>query len=798
MIELIRDRSINSKLMIILMFSVIFSMLLVGLCLVVLEVAEFKRNALDDFQIMAQGIATRSNAALTFDDVQLARENLSILSSVPSVQAACIYNDKGAIFSQLDQMPGVPACPLIVEASLAGFHGLNLVVVEPINLDGAVIGSIYIHADLQAEFWLKLKFIGTLVLVLLVSATVSFLMAKPLLKLISTPIDALVDTVRQMTFAKDFSLRATKINDDELGVLVDAFNRLMVKVEQQNLALTQSKDLYLALYDDNPTIIFNAEQNGHILSVNLTGANQLGFQVSELQKHSIYDFVYSEDLAAMRKFIERCIDIPTQVHHHEIRKVCGDGQIILVRETARVIENENQQLGLLIVCEDITETQVLNEKIAYQASHDVLTGLANRRQFEDVVNQIALKAQVDESEHALCYLDIDQFKVVNDTFGHLAGDELIKQLSELLRKHLRREDMIARLGGDEFGVLILHCSFEFAMKACENLRQVISDFHFLWENNISTVTASIGIVAINSKSSQAIELFKEVDAACYAAKDRGRNRVHVFSPDDTDLAMRQGEMQWVRKIQQGLEQNRFRLFGQPIVDCAGEGGLHFETLIRYCDEKDRIIPPGAFLPAAERYNLSPLVDRWVISQLFAWLAERPEFLDELALCSINLSGLSISDESMLEFIFREFEKWDIPTHKICFEVTETAAIANLSYAIKFINSLKELGCLFSLDDFGSGLSSFAYLKNLPVDFLKIDGLFVKEILNDKVDLAMVKSINEVGHVLGKKTIAEFVENKEIFDLLKELGVDFAQGYGIGKPMPLDKLETMMPLLGEFS
>jgi EAL domain-containing protein (putative c-di-GMP-specific phosphodiesterase class I) len=330
------------------------------------------------------------------------------------------------------------------------------------------------------------------------------------------------------------------------------------------------------------------------------------------------------------------------------------------------------------------------------------------------------------------------------------------------------------------------------------LRDLVKDFRFAWENRSFTIGVSIGISAINCSSGNAVDLLKEADAACYAAKDNGRNRVHVFRPDDEELALRQGEMQWVEKIQLGLEQNRFCLYGQLIVPIGkDEHGLHFETLVRYQDPSGHIIPPGAFLPAAERYNLAPALDRWVISHLFEWIATKPGFLDQLSLCSVNLSGLSMTDETMLAFISAQFSKWAIPAHKICFEITETAAIANLSHATGFIRQLKERGCLFSLDDFGSGLSSFAYLKNLPVEYLKIDGLFVKDILDDKVDLAMVKSINEVGHVMGKKTIAEFVENEQIFNLLNELGVDYAQGYGIGKPVPLDLLKSVKPFSGNL-
>jgi diguanylate cyclase (GGDEF)-like protein len=453
------------------------------------------------------------------------------------------------------------------------------------------------------------------------------------------------------------------------------------------------------------------------------------------------------------------------------------------------MENENQQTNILLVCENVTETRRLAEKIAYQASHDALTNLANRSEFDLYINRSLESAHNDGAEHALCYLDLDQFKVVNDTSGHIAGDELLKQLGALLRKHIRKEDLLARLGGDEFGILMHNCSLDHAFSACEKIRNVIRDFNFAWEDRCFNVGVSIGVSAIASTSGNSGELLKEADAACCAAKDKGRNRVHVFRPDDEDLAQRHGEMQWVEKIHQGLNENRFSLYGQIIIPVSGdEEGLHFETLIRYQDSKGNIIPPGAFLPAAERYNQAPALDRWVIETLFSWMAKQPDFVNDLKLCSINLSGLSFSDETMLKFITKQFNRWFIPPEKVCFEITETAAIANLSDAATFIQALKKHGCRFSLDDFGSGLSSFAYLKNLPVDYIKIDGQFVKDILEDKVDLAMVRSINEVGHVMQKKTVAEFVENKDILAVLNQLGVDYAQGYGIGKPVPLAELK----------
>jgi diguanylate cyclase (GGDEF)-like protein/PAS domain S-box-containing protein len=791
MIRLLRNLSIKKKLLSIQLYSSISGLFLVALILLFFEISEFKQNTQDDISTMAELIGNRSTAALMFDDIGLAKENLATLAQLPIFHSACLYDKHGQVFASIMQPShhtGKP-CPVEDEQQRTFYDGTFLYVYEPIILDSEAIGAVYIHVDLISTFLRKLRYLGLLFTVLFITTVVTFLLTTPLLRVISVPLEKLLKTVNKITEEKDYSRRAIKQNNDELGKLVDGFNDMLTTVEHQNRALVAAKDHYLALYDDNPTMVFDLLVDGSILSVNKFGAKQLDLSSEELQNRSVFDFVHPFDQPAAKILFDSCIAESQKVHKCELRMVCRDGRIIWVRETARLIINENQQYNFLLVCEDITENRVLSEKIAYQASHDALTGLVNRNEFDSILQQAVEEAQRDEVEHALCYLDLDQFKIVNDTSGHLAGDELLRQLGDILRQQIRKGDSLARLGGDEFGVLMSHCSLDEAFHACEKLRNVIRDFQFAWEDRSFSVGVSIGIASINITSGNAVELLKEADAACYAAKEHGRNRVHVFRPDDEELAARQGEMQWVEKIQLGIDENRFVLYGQLIVPIVEDGlGRHFETLIRYKDNEGNPVPPGAFLPAAERYNLAPALDKWVINHMFEWLAECPVFLKKLSKCSINLSGLSLSDESMLGFITEKFKYYAIPTNKICFEITETAAIGNLTHAIKFIDQLRGLGCSFSLDDFGSGLSSFAYLKNLPVDYLKIDGLFVKDILDDQVDLAMVRSINEVGHVMGKKTIAEFVENKQIFDLLNELGVDYAQGYGIAKPVPLEQLK----------
>jgi diguanylate cyclase (GGDEF)-like protein/PAS domain S-box-containing protein len=744
---------------------------------------------------LATVIGNRSTAALAFGDPEMAKENLGALGIQPSVQMACVYNKQGQLFAHFsNEMTNSSwVCPPSAQNESSHFENSMLWVVMPIINKGDTEGAILIHADFKKAYWRKIQFTLVVYLVLACGSVIAFFLTAPLIKLIALPVKKLVTTVKAISDSQNYALRAEKLHNDELGVLVDAFNGLIERVENQNMALTLAKDRYLALYDDNPTMIFNLTEAGMVLSANLTGASHLGVSVEELEDCCILDFIHPSDLSIMHELIARCFASPAVVHKQELRQVCHNGRIIWVRATARLVAYDKQQNSLLLVCEDVTEAYNLSQQIAYQASHDALTGLANRSEFDKAIKAAIALAHNDNSEHALCYLDLDQFKIVNDTSGHLAGDELLRQLGDLLKKHLRRNDFIARLGGDEFGVLMYQCGVDEAIKASEKIRDAVRDFHFSWEGKRFTVGVSIGIASIKDTSGNAVNLLKEADAACYAAKDKGRNRVHVFRPDDKELALRHGEMQWVQRIEQGLEQDLFCLYGQPITSIAQrDEKLHFETLVRYRDAKGGIIPPGAFLPAAERYNLAPLMDRWVIRHLFEWVAKTPGFFDHLELCSVNLSGLSLSDETLFNYILEQFALWQIPTNKICFEITETAAIANLTNATRFIHQLRDKGCLFSLDDFGSGLSSFAYLKNLPVDFLKIDGLFVKDILEDKIDLAMVKSINDVGHMMGKKTIAEFVENEKIFNLLRELGVDYAQGYGIGKPVPLNELTLINP------
>jgi len=478
------------------------------------------------------------------------------------------------------------------------------------------------------------------------------------------------------------------------------------------------------------------------------------------------------------------------VHVHENAVLVSQGgERLYVELSASPLKGQSgKMVGIVVVFHNTTERRSLMRKLSHHATHDALTHLINRFEFENRLNQALDSARNDNTQHVLCYLDLDQFKIVNDTSGHSAGDEMLRQVAKLLSQQFRSGDTLARLGGDEFGLLLERCPMNKAMALLEKARAAIKDFRFTTKERSFTVGVSIGVVQIRSNSGSSADVLTAVDQACYIAKDKGRDRIQIFEPDDQEASRRSGDVQWAKRLQHALDENRFVLFAQPIValDPANKHYRHYEILLRMKDKKGKIIAPGAFLPAAERYGMMPLVDRWVVRNAMETLATawQGRSLLPIHTVALNLSGGMLGDESFLDFIKDNLNEFSLSPSILCFEITETVAIANFTQAQTFIAELKDLGCRFSLDDFGSGFASFSYLKTLPVDYLKIDGSFVRHMDKDPVDHAMVDVINRIGQVMNLKTIAEFVENGEILDKLTALGVDFAQGYHLGKPRPL--------------
>ena len=491
--------------------------------------------------------------------------------------------------------------------------------------------------------------------------------------------------------------------------------------------------------------------------------------------------IHPDDLEGVQRAIEEAKRNRTHyASEHRILRA-GDGETRWLSAFGRfAYDQAGEAQRFLGIFHDITERREV-QALGHEATHDSLTGLVNRAELERRLERVLAGADTRDP-HALLFLDLDQFKLVNDTCGHAAGDALLRQLPAVLERPLRKRDTLARLGGDEFGVLLECCPEEHALRIAQQLVQAIQEFPFAWEDKRFTVGASIGLVAIPAGGDTLTEVMSAADRACYAAKDKGRNRVHVYAASDEELRQRRGEMQWIPRLHRALAEDRFRLYAQPVVALNDHGTEveYTEVLLRLADEQEGLLLPGVFIPAAERYQQMRAVDRWVVRTALSHLAARGDAVRY----GINISAQSLCDAGFLVFVLEQLDATGVVPGQVCFEITETAAITDLKHALGFMRALKERGCRFALDDFGSGFASFGYLKTLPVDYVKIDGHFVKDIPADPFDDAVVQAIQRIAKALGLRTVAESVESEAILERVKAIGIDFAQGYAIARPESL--------------
>jgi len=571
-----------------------------------------------------------------------------------------------------------------------------------------------------------------------------------------------------------------------IGVEGTTRDNTILKLAQE--ALSREKERLAVTLESIGDGVITTDVKGDIDYLNPVAEELTGWAASEAAGRPLMEvFVVREEgsRTSLPNPVQRCLVEQRTIHLAEnvsLRNRATQREYAIEVTASPIRDHSGRVIGAVLALHDVTVLRNMARQMAYQARHDPLTGLINRGEFELRLAQVLESARGGHTQHALCYLDLDQFKIVNDTCGHVAGDELLKQLTAQLQARVRETDTLARLGGDEFGILLEHCPIEEAAATAEALRQVVKRFRFAWQDKLFDVGASIGLVPITADSGSLVDVLSAADSACYIAKDQGRNRIHVYQPEDNALVQRRGEMQWVHRVNRALGEDRFRLLYQKVLPLTeGESDVYCEILVRMVDEQGQLVPPMAFIPAAERYQMMPELDRWVLSAALEAVRSNAPALADVTVCAVNLSGQSLCDEHFLSSVVELLDDANVDPDRICFEITETAAIANLARATRFINVLKGMGCRFALDDFGSGLSSFSHLKHLPVDFLKIDGGFVRDMVNDPVDAAVVETINRIGHVMGIRTIAESVENHDTLQSLRQLGVNFAQGSAIAEP-----------------
>ncbi|MBD2180109.1 EAL domain-containing protein [Aerosakkonema funiforme] len=626
----------------------------------------------------------------------------------------------------------------------------------------------------------------------------------------------------------------------ELEAANEKLAREIVERQQAEAALNEREALFRSIFEGASIGIEIIDMAGQTVARNSALEQMLGYGKNS-RSHFPKDEEIHQELVARKRDRYR-VDNPylfweRDRYQMEKRYLCKDGQLMWCHVTGYLVRDSegNPEFGIRMV-EDVTKHKQtlkqlqhyqerledmvgertaflakVNEQLSWEATHDALTGLINRREFEQRLEAAVLGARKQNQKHTLCYLDLDRFKIVNDTCGHAAGDELLRQLSAMLQTHVRQTDILARLGGDEFALLLYNCPLQQGLKVARSLKEAIQTFRFVWQDKTFSLGVSIGVVPLTDCQTYGHVVLQNVDkvlsaadAACYQAKNKGRNCVHIYKPNDEDLAQQRDQKQWIARINQAigendtdktqseysqtseLADNKFCLYYQPIVSVGSHRFVreYHEVLLRLVDEKGEVIPPMAFLPAAERYNLMPIIDRWVISTFLAKQARQGREMQHRSLYALNLSTASINDENFINFLYEQFSLHEILPETICFEITESVALSNFSQTNKLIRALKYLGCRVALDDFGSCISSFAYLKQLPLDYLKIAGDLIEGILDDTITYESVKAINNIAHVMGIETIAKFVTNASILEKVKDIGVDYAQGYGIAAPHPL--------------
>jgi diguanylate cyclase (GGDEF)-like protein/PAS domain S-box-containing protein len=706
-----------------------------------------------------------------------------------------VYDNRNAVYASAGGIDtgAMPALDVDVANSL---KDLTYDAHAPLTVGSTAVGSVRFGLSLTALAASRDKILRQGTLIAGAEVLLSFLLLAGAGYLLTRHIRHLVEATRKIS-AGDYAIHVPVQGRDEIRMLGDNFNHMSMAVRERVEALRESER---ALHEEKERAevtlhsigdgVITADVEGYVRYMNpvaekLTGHTLKAARCLVIEK--IYHVVDEQTGSSLANPVRLCLAdnavtsgiVPAQL-------VSASGEIHSIEETASPIrDRDGNTVGAVLVVRDVTASREIARRLEYQATHDMLTGLINRRQFERLVEHAIQDARSEGRTHAMCYMDLDQFKVVNDTCGHASGDQLLVELTRIIRGKTREKDVVGRLGGDEFGLLLYDVNLDQAAFYAAEIRNSIRDFRYRVNGHSFEVGVSIGVVAIRQDSGALAEVFTAADVACYVAKDKGRNEIYLSQLNDVEQARRQLEMQWSARIPPALQEDRFVLHHQKVLPLRDDPELlpRCELLVRMVETDGSLIPPGKLIPAAERFRQMPEIDRWVIRHALGLIAARGEN-PEFAAYAINLSGQSLGQPDLLDYVKREILRSGVRPQRLTFEITETAAIQNISHAAHFMAELKKMGCQFALDDFGSGLSSFGYLKMLPVDYLKIDGSFVRNMLLDTHDHSIVVAIAQIGKTLGIRCVAEFVGDRDTVAALKEIGVDYGQGFYLHKPEPL--------------
>jgi len=700
-------------------------------------------------------------------------------------------NWKNADISNIDQSNNKIFSSPIIKSSI----GINDLEIESDkNSDiNANIGVIKIIMNLNNANRDKSSIIKNGIFITLISTLATILIALLFARSVIKPITT-INTGVGIIKKGGLNHRISIGFSGELAELAQGINNMASSLEMSKIKDKQRAEDELFIEKTKAQITLEAigegvittDTNGKVTYINPAAEKLTGYPLEKARNKylsKIFRVKNDKDKTLSSYHIMDSIKSPHKINNESgCILICDDGTEYAIEETVTpLLDKEDNLIGAVLVFHDLTHIKKMSDVFAHQATHDVLTDLLNRRAFEDKMTDI-LKSIKHGEIHTLCYIDLDQFKTINDTCGHIAGDHLLKVISSKVNEHIRKNDLFARLGGDEFGIIFFNCDIKKAMALAENIKAVISKIKFTWDGHILTIGSSIGIVPI-SHGDTLTNLMMTVDTACYVAKDKGRNRVHVYKHNDEDVLQREGDLQWFQTINKALEDDSFVLYSQKISPYSNNKNYDIHEILIRLNKEGKIISPGVFIPAAERYSLMTNIDMWVVRTLFNEIKNNKTFENDTHF-SINLSGQTLTNAAFIDFLNKELNNSQISPDKLIFEITETAAISNFNDATNFIKIFKKRGCKFALDDFGSGMSSFQYLSELPLDYIKIDGSFVKNIQGNSFNQSVIKSISQIGHSLGLEIIAEFVENDEILNELDKSLIDYVQGYEIELPHPL--------------